>query len=920
MYRVSTRRLIDVLLIAFLVSCGGTVPPPPQEHRPPPLPAVAPAELAPPPREDGRLPPGVRPTRYALDFTIDPSKSTFVGRTRIGVVIAAPTRVIVLHGRDLTIRAVAVRTSNGAVSGKARARLVFGSKEVPEELVLEFDRELPAGELELDLAYEAPFGEQLVGLYRVKEGGADYAFTQFEAIDARRAFPCFDEPGFKTPYEVTITVPKGLLAVANTSEVSRREETATGLVTFAFAKSLPLPTYLVAMGVGPFDIYEGPKSPVPIRVIAAKGKGTLGKFAAEAAAAHLDRLGRYFDRPYPYGKLDLLAVPNFAYGAMENAGLVTFREELVLLDPERASTGARLGSAGTIAHELSHQWFGNLVTLAWWDDIWLNESFTTWISAKIVDEWRPDSNARLEQLGQASWAMGMDALAGSNKIRVHLQTAREIRDAGDVLVFYKGAAVLGMIEGWLGEDAFRDGMRRYVKKHEGGNVTSADLYAALAESSGGRDVAKTMDTFTDQNGVPVISAELHCPSRAAERPSVRLRQEEYRTLDRKNETSDKRWRIPVCVLYDAEGTMKRQCTLLDGAEGSIELDAQSGRAARCPSFFYPNAGELGYYRVRLARSDLDKLSRVVIGKLSERERVGLVGNAWAAVWSGDLPAAAYLAWLRNFQGETSGLVWGQIIGSLREADRALVDGPSRVAFAKLVRELLSPAARRLGFVPKKDEPSDRKLSRSDILFLLGDLGEDPWVLSEAKRIANAWLADPTQGDPDIASLGLLLTAHRGDAAMFDAVMRILGSATTPDVRQRGRRTLAAFDDPKLVERALGLLLDGTLKTQDIGPILFNLTRRKATVEMTYRWIEKHIDELSKNPPPMVPGVLARTPATLCNAERVRAMATSLRPHLEKIGGLSDLNQAVETGIRCATLADKEGVATRSWLTARGKAP
>jgi alanyl aminopeptidase len=639
----------------------------------------------------------------------------------------------------------------------------------------------------------------------------------------------------------------------------------------------------------------------------------------ETAAAHLDLLGRYFDHPYPYGKLDLVAVPNFAYGAMENAGLVTFREELLFLDPERASTGAILETAGFIAHELSHQWFGNLVTLAWWDDIWLNESFTTWISAKIIDAWRPESNARLEQVNHASWAMGMDALPGSRKIRISVHSPSEIREAGDGLISSKGAAMLGMIEGWLGEEPFREGMRRYVKKHGGGNVTSADLYAALAESSGGRDVAKAMDSFTDQNGAPVISAELRCPSGVAERPTIRLRQEEYRTLDRKKDAGDKRWKVPVCVRYDAGPQVKKQCTLLDGADGSIELEAPKGGAPRCPSFVYPNAGELGYYRVRLARSDLDKLSRGALAKLSDGERIGLVGNAMASVWSGDLPGPAFLAWLRNFQGETSGLVWQQIIGSLREAAHALVDERSRPAYAKLVRELLGPAAHRLGFVPKKGEPPTQKLSRIDILFTLGDLGEDPWVLAEAKKVANAWLADPTQGDPDIAGLGLTLTAHKGDAAMFDTVLRILGSATTPDVRQRARRALAAFNDPKLVERALGLLLDGTLKTQDRGPMLFVLTRRRATIETAFAWIEKNIDEITKNPPPSLPNVLGRMPATLCNAERVRAMETSLRPRLEKIGGVVDLNQAVESGLRCATLADKEGEATRSWL-ARGKGP
>ena len=879
--------------------------------------AAAQRDAVPSPRMDGRLPLGVRPSRYTMDLSIDPSKKTFSGKVRIGVNLERPRRAIVMHGRALTVQSVFLHTASGKLVGNAELRMAARSREEPEELVLTFPSEAPAGEAEIEIAYEAPFNHGLRGLYQVEDEGASYAFTQFEPNDARRAYPCFDEPGFKVPFEVSITVPKGSMAVANTKVARQRENSAGNTVTYDFEKSPPLPTYLVAFGVGPFDVLEGPKEPVPIRLISAKGKAGLGKLAIETAAAHLDLLGKYFARPYPYTKLDVVAVPNFASGAMENPGFVTFREELLLIDPEHASTQSRRAMAGVIAHELAHQWFGDLVTMQWWDDLWLNEAFASWMSRKIVDQWKPASQSRLESVGEKSSVMSHDSLSSARKIRNPVNSTSDALEAFDGITYGKGQAVLTMIESWLGEEAFREGMRRYVKKHEWGNATAADLYAALSEASG-RDVGKVMNSFTDQTGVPVVTAACQAGDGEGSAVTLKLHQEEYRTLDRKgpSDKNDKLWQIPVCVVYDSGEKIERECTLLESAETKIDLGKRA-KSGGCPAYFYPNADESGYDRIKLDRADIDKLTKTGLGKLSEVERYGLVSNAWAQVWSGDLPASGYFDVLGSFKKESSRLVWREIIDSLYEADRSIVTDAARPAFAKYVRDLLTPAARRLGWTSKKDESDEQKLLRVSVLTALGTLGRDDWAFAQAKRVADAWLADPFQVDADLAKAALPVTAKQPSDALFDRLLATLKSPRTPEVRVLALSGLAAFDDPKYVERVLDLMIDRTVKAQDLQYLLRPLSARRATRGTTFTWLEKHFEDVAKVVPRFVVGRLVRVTASMCSAGQVRAAEAFFAPRLAQIEGTEKaLRQSVEDGLRCSALADKESSPTTRWLNSR----
>jgi cytosol alanyl aminopeptidase len=562
--------------------------------------------------------------------------------------------------------------------------------------------------------------------------------------------------------------------------------------------------------------------------------------------------------------------------------------------------------------------------MQWWDEVWLKESFTQWICAKTIDEWKPENNARFRQANEQLWAMQLDALPAARPIRNAVRTAKEINDGYNSLIFYKGAPLVGMVEAWLGADAFRNGVRRYMKAHRWGSVTSADLYAALNESSGGQDVAKVVDGFIAQSGVPVVNAELDCGSAAGAgakggppTPFIRLRQEEFRYLDQKD-TSKKEWRIPVCVRHDAGGEAATQCTLLDGQEGRLQLAPGKGRSITCPSFFYANADGVGYYRVRLTRAALDKLAGRALGKLTERERLGFVGDAWASVWSGHLPLAAYFELLRGYKNETSHLVLDRILETLIESEKAVVSDASRPAFARMVRDLFADSARRFGWTAKRGEPEEAKLARSELLFAMGILGQDVATREEGTRVANAWLANPNQVQPELAGLALALAVQRGDAALFERLLVVLKSAPTAEVRRLARRGLTAFDVPALVERALDLTLDGTLKTQDLGDVLLAFMRRKTTVDQVFTWAEKHFDEITRAST-MAPLVLARTPLFICDTERLQRVEAFLGPRLAKLGGSKEFEEHLDVARRCAALAAKETAPTTAWLAARGKA-
>ena len=890
------RRATRIASLAIAIGCT--------RHAPSP---DAGARAVPPPRADGRLPRQVHPTRYTLDLVVDPRQPRFSGRARIDVTVDEPTSAVVMNARGLTVTAAALAGADGRVPAAIELRRAAGSKDEAEELVLAFDRVIPPGGATIEIDYDGAFASGLRGLYRVEDGGRWYAFTQFEPTDARRAFPCFDEPGWKTPFALTVSIPADATALANMREVRRAPD--GGMVRVEFEPSPPLPTYLVAFAVGAFDTRDSRAGKVPMRLAAVSGKAALGAAGLAAGRGELIELERYFGRPYPYTKLDLLAVPAFGASAMENAGLVTFREERLLLD-ERAALAARVSMNSLIAHELAHQWFGDLVTMAWWDDVWLNEAFASFMADLIVDAWRPQTGARLQALAGKSQVMADDSLSTARRIRQPVRSTSEAQEAFDSVTYAKGRAVLAMVEAWLGPDTFRAGLRGYLQRHEWKNATAEDLYAALAEASSGRDVAGVMRSFTDQIGVPMVEARVVCaPGKA---PAVHLRQQEY-TMQHHEEESATLWRIPVCVHVAGKpgGPLTKQCTVLTEREATLPLDG----GAACPTFVYANADEAGYYRVAITRDDLLALFPA-IGRLPERERFGVVSNTWAAVRAGKLQPWMFVELCLRLANDRSRLVWTEMLDALRLFDRALVTDEARPAFARMVRKLCGPAARRLGWRVSETEPDDDRFSREAILFALGDLGEDGPTLAEAQRRARAWLESPATENTDLARIALPLAAKRGDTALFDRLRAVVDKPPTPEARVLAVGALSAFDDPALIERTLGLVLDGTIKMQDFRYLSPLFAQRRAGRDVVYAWVQRNFDELARRFPSFVMSRVVRVVSLLCNPGRVDAAQAFLDPRVAKLEGVEkDLRQSLEEGRRCAALAE-ESVHLSNWLLGR----
>jgi alanyl aminopeptidase len=512
----------------------------------------------------------------------------------------------------------------------------------------------------------------------------------------------------------------------------------------------------------------------------------------------------------------------------------------------------------------------------------------------------------MELLGAKTRIMAQDSLAAARPIRRPARSASDIEEVNDFLTYFKGAGVLGMVEAWLGADRFRDGMRGYMKKHAWGNVTAADLYASLTEASG-LDVASVMRSFTEQSGLPSVSAELVCDGT----PWIRLAQREYRTLDR-TAGADKSWRVPVCVVFDAGAKLARRCALLEGSEGRIDLPA-----GRCPSFVYANADEAGYYRVRPDAARPENAQRA-LGRLSETERFGLLSNTWAAVWSGDASASSYLELVTAVRDRPSRLVWDQVTDALRELNIALIPDAAQPALAKWVRDVIGPVGRRLGWKAAPGETDDRKIVRQDVLMLLGRLGDDAPTMAEARALADRWLTNPTQVDANLARVALVLTAREGDAVLFDRLLSVFKNASTPEIGQVALRAMASFDRREFAQRALDLIANGSLKGQDVIQVVSPLVRRKETAPLAFEWFESHFDDVAKLAPPyVVQEVLPLVAATLCSEERVRRVDAFFRPRFEKAGtGVKALDQAAEAGLRCALLAGRQGPETAAWLAQR----
>jgi puromycin-sensitive aminopeptidase len=814
-----------------------------------------------------RLDPDVRPVRVSLDVEVDPARgSTFRGEVAIELRLAKPKARLRLHAAELRVSRARVELGGATLAARIVPR--------PEHQMIELslDRPLRRGTATLRLAFAGRLRRDLCGLYGATAGGRRYAFTQLEATDARRFFPCFDEPAMKAPFRVAVTTGAANAVVSN-APVQRTRRLPGGRKRVVFAETPPLSTYLVALAVGPLERSRPTwLGPTPIRIWHVPGKKRLTAFGLEAARESLARLERYFALPYPYAKLDLVAVPDFEFGAMENAGAVFFRETLLLLDRDTATLAEKKRAAEVIAHELAHMWYGDLVTMAWWDDLWLNEAFATWMAFTVVDDWKREWRMWHDfQLGRAA-ALELDALRHTHPIYSPVETAAEASENFDLITYEKGAAVVRMLEHYLGRSAFRKGVRAYVRRHREGNTVAADLWRALSDASG-EPVERVARAWIEQPGHPVLTVR-----RRDERGRSRLVLGQRRFLERGRPTGagSGRWPIPWVgrVGSGRRGRGRLERRLLTRASETVDL----GRPP--PRFVYGNAEESGFFRPLHGPSELRELL-ASLPSLTAIERMGLVDHQWALVRARRVGIDSFLDLVSALAGEPDPDVLTALHRPLLLVANVLVpdaapDWSDR--FGSHLSRCFAPSFAALSFEAARDEAEQTRLRRAALLTLVGDIAGDGGVIVEASLLCDRYLANRRSVDANIADGIVTLAARVGDARRHREFVTACRRATTPQEQRRFLLALGAFRDPRLVDKSLALSLTDAVAVQDVVSLLARLLANPAARVRTWEFVRSRWPRLSRRLPPLLASRLVEATWQLATPAHRRQVATFFSEH------------------------------------------
>jgi alanyl aminopeptidase len=894
--------------VTLLSACGARQTPPAE----PPAasaPAAQPAaEASAPTPPTLRLPGDVRPTGYTVELTLDPKVTAFQGTADIDLEVVKPTSVIWLNGKSLTVKQATLTQGGAAVDVKP----VTGGTDF---LGFTVAQPLAAGPAKLRVVYEGVASEKETdGAFRVNEGGDWYIYTQFEPIDARRVFPSFDEPGFKVPWQLTFHVPAGNVAVTNTPQEAE-EARPDGGRTFRFARTQPLPSYLIAFGVGPFDFLpaaDAGQKKVKTRIITPRNRAKEGTYAAEVTPQILAALEDYFGIPYAYEKLDVIAVPLLG-GAMEHPGLVTFNSRLILAKPEEDTLGRQRGFSETQVHELAHQWFGNLVTMAWWDDLWLNEAFATWMTPRIVESWRPAWDAPVERVNERSGALDADSLLTARRIRQPIESENDILNAFDGITYGKGAAVLTMTEEWLGREVFRKGIQRHMRAHAHGNATAKDFLDALNAESG-KDVSGMLSTFLDQGGAPLVTASLECGAGGSK---VVLTQQRYLRLGSKA-PGPQSWRVPVCVDYPAGNKESRACTLLEGERTELTLpDAKA-----CPAWVFPNAEGAGYFRMQLTGEAATKLAKSGLDKLSRAERVAFLGDVRALAMAGAMPANEALALAARTANDKDRIITEASLELLDLTSQRLIPEGQHEARARFLRETYGPRARQLGFAPRKGEDEDTRLLRPRLVRLAGRDGADPKLIAEARKLADAWLQDKRAVAPEMVDVVLAIAAGHGDAAFHQKLVTAVRTEKERKTRQHLLMALGSFTDPALAKQSLALILEKGMDPRETMMMFFGTQQNARTASVAFDFVKENYEKLVGDSPdallPKEAGArMVFVGRAFCSPEQRQQVADFFTERAARApGGPRMLAQALESVDQCSALKQAQGQSVQSFLDAR----
>lgn len=775
-----------------------------------------------------RLPTTVVPEHYKL--SLDPSIEgrTFTGEETIQVRIAQPVSEIVLNslGLDITLAEITV---NGQ---KQPAKIVYDQ---PDEMVrLAVAQPLRAGTAELHLKYSGKLTEGLRGLYLSRSPRRMYAVTQFEGTYARMMFPGFDEPAFKATFDLSVTADKGDTAISNGRIISDEPLPGGTRHKITFSTSPKMSTYLVALAIGDWQCLESTADGIPVRVCATPEKKNAGKFALDAAVHSLEFYDQWYGIKYPFGKLDLVAIPDYEWGGMENTASIFFRETALLLneDEKNASVFALQGHATTIAHEIAHQWFGDLVTAAWWDDIWLNEGFATWMSDKPVEAWHPEWNLEASATSSAQQIIGLDSLAAARAIHGNPNTPGEIKEMFDGITYEKGAAVLRMLEAYVGPEVFRKGVNLYLKQHANGNATSQDFWRAVAEVSG-KPVDKIIPTFVLEAGVPMVSLKGSCQ---AGHESLSLEQQRFYIAAKKPASASAQlWDIPVCVKTD--NLHGPECSLVSKRQQQVNLKS-------CAGWYFANSDAKGYYRVFYDDAqNLTRLSSAAEKSLNAPERIALIDDTWAMTRAGKYPMGVFMQMAQDMRPDRERLVLARIAAYMQRAG-SLIPAEQKARYNNIIRAQFAPLAQELGWAPRAGDTDEQKALRAILLPVMGEAG-DPEAIAAADKIVQEYLRAPGSTDATITGAAFSLAAEHGNAELYQTLSDALAKANSTFGYYNYLFALAQFRQPELVQRTLGLLDQGRIRQQDYPAFFSALLGNEASRDETWKYLKSHWDDLAE---------------------------------------------------------------------------
>ncbi len=788
-----------------------------------------------------RLPGTAVPRHYTLALAPDLTNATFSGEETIDITLAAPSSTITLNAAEITFRSV---TANGQTAQVSEDK-------GKEQATFTFPQALPAGPAALHIVYSGILNGQLRGFYLSKTVKRNYAVTQFEPTDARRAFPSFDEPALKASFDVSLTVDKADTAISNTNIISDTPAADGAKHTLRFATTPKMSTYLVAFLVGDFVCTKGESDGVPIRACSTPDKLALTPYAVQAAEFVLHYYDTYFGIKYPMPKLDMVAIPDFEAGAMENFGAITYRETDFLLDEKHASLEGRERVAQVVAHEMAHQWFGDMVTMQWWNNLWLNEGFATWMENKPVAAWHPEWRVPEQEAASLDATLNLDAQAITRTIRAEANTPDEINEMFDGITYQKGGAIIGMVESYLGEEQFRKGVHNYLQAHLFANATAEDFWNAQTQASG-KPVDAIMRSFVGEAGVPLLTFS----DPAGGKIAVQQTRFFLSPAAGRAHAADppQTWTVPVCFKGAAA-----DCPLLTGARDSLPVAASSP--------LFANARARGYYRSLYPAPVQARLAAQVETALLPTERISLIGDTWAQVRAGKSSVAQSLDLALATRGDESAEVTATVLGDLQSIDARLLPTPEqKQQFAAWVVRTYKPELAKLGMPSSGDTPEQAQ-RRAELFSLVGGTGRDPDTIAAARRLTLEALQNPDSVDPTLERPAFTIAAENGDAALFDRMQKEAETGTNPQRSEGALALLADFREPALTDRALAYAASGKVKNQDSLFIIAGALGNPDTRDEAWKYIQANWPAISAQLTEMNGGYLVRSAGSFCSAEK-----------------------------------------------------